>query len=225
MVVIPAGEFIMGGREINYSEYKDRELPLHRVKVSQFAMGKTPVTQAQWKAVMGNNPSNFQGAGCEQCPVESVSWDDVQEYISKLNALTGQRYRLPSEAEWEYACRAGSKGEWCFGDDESQLSDYAWYAKNSESKTHPVGQKRPNAFGLYDMHGNVWEWVQDSWNPNYLGAPTDGSAWTTGDGGQRVSRGGSWDDNAINARSAVRYGLVSTVRNDNLGFRLARMLP
>ena len=215
MVVIPAGEFIMGGNGF------DREQPIHRVKIPQFAIGKAPVTQAQWKALMGNNPSHFQGDGNDNCPVEQVSWDDTQQYIAKLNALTGQKYRLPSEAEWEYACRAGSTGEWCFGDDESQLTHYAWYQDNSDGKTHPVGQKRPNAFGLYDVHGNVWEWVQDCWNENYHGAPTDGSAWLTGDCRQRVVRGGSWfndvggfSPSVIDGNTALPLTLYQIIRRN-----------
>lgn len=219
MVVIPAGEFVMGG-----NGYPD-EQPIHRVKVPQFAIGKTMVTQAQWKAVMGNNPSYFQDTDTENCPLESVNWDDIQEFITKLNTLTGKKYRLPSEAEWEYACRAGSTGKWCFGDDEAQLIHYAWNKNNSDSKSHPVEQKRPNAFGLYDMHGNVWEWLQDCWHENYEGAPTDGSAWTTGDGGLRVVRGGSWNSGVVSSRVANRLRIVSTCRLYFYGFRLARMLP
>jgi len=219
MVVIPEGEFVMGG-----NGYPD-EQPIHRVKVPQFAIGKTMVTQAQWKAVMGNNPSYFQDAGTENCPLESVNWDDIQEFITKLNTLTGKKYRLPSEAEWEYACRAGSTGKWCFGDDEAQLTHYAWNKNNSDSKSHPVEQKRPNAFGLYDMHGNVWEWLQDYWHENYEGAPTDGSAWTTGTSGLRVVRGGSWNSSVSSSRASNRLKIVSTCRLYFYGFRLARMLP
>ena len=133
-------------------------------------MGKYPVTQKQWKKVMGNNPSNFKG---EDRPVESVSWEDVQEFVKKLNEKEGtDKYRLPSEAEWEYACRAGTQTRYSFGDDESKLNEYAWYDKNSGSETHPVGQKKPNSWDLYDMHGNVWEWVQDRWHDKYKGAPS-----------------------------------------------------
>jgi formylglycine-generating enzyme required for sulfatase activity len=219
MVVIPAGEFVMGGKKYNH------ELPHHRVKVSQFAIGSTPVTQSQWQAVMGNNPSRFQGEGTANCPVECVSWDDVQEYIDKLNILTCMKYRLPSEAEWEYACRAGSTGMWCFGDDEAQLTHYAWYDENSDKKTHPVGQKRANAFNLYDMHGNVLEWVQDCWNYTYEGAPTDGSAWTMGDCEMRVLRGGSWFELAFHTRSASRIWYDTADRESSFGFRLAKTLP
>ena len=133
-------------------------------------MGRYEVTQAQWQAVMGNNPSNFKG--CDQCPVETVSWDDAQEFIRKLNAQNdGYKYRLPSEAEWEYACRAGTTGDYA-----GNLDEMAWYGKNSGGKTHSVGQKQANGLGLYDMHGNVWEWVEDRYHHNYNRAPTDGSA-------------------------------------------------
>jgi formylglycine-generating enzyme required for sulfatase activity len=155
-----------------------------------FYMQTTQVTQAQWKAVMGNNPSGFKDCG-DDCPVENVSWNDAQEFIKRLNEKEGKPYRLPTEGEWEYACRAGSTSQFCFGDDESLLSEYAWYINNSDNRTHPVGTKKPNAWGLYDMHGNVWEWVQD-WYGNYpSGSVTDPVGPERG--GDRVDRGGSWD--------------------------------
>ncbi len=218
MVVIPSGTFTMGN-----NDYND-EKPPHNVTIRNFAMGIYEVTQGQWKAVMGNNPSSFSSCG-DTCPVEAVSWDDIQQYIQKLNAKSGQQYRLPSEAEWEYAARAGSTDKWSFGSDESQLGEYAWYATNSYSSTHGVGQKKPNAFGLYDMSGNVWEWTQDCWDNSYSGASSDGSAWTTGTCGQRVLRGGSWINLASYTRAAVRVGYVTSNRNDFLGFRLARIAP
>jgi formylglycine-generating enzyme required for sulfatase activity len=166
MIAIPSGEFMMGGSQPN-------EQPIHKVKLKAFLMGKYPVTQKQWQAIMGNNPSKFPRA---DSPVEQVSWKDAQEFCQKLSQKTGKKYRLPSEAEWEYACRAGSKTEYYFGDDAKQLGDYAWYNENSNQKTHVVGQKKSNAWGLYDMHGNVWEWCEDIWHGDYEGAPTDGSA-------------------------------------------------
>ncbi len=219
LVVIPSGTFTMGSNDGDADE-----TPPHSVSSKSFAIGKYEVTQGQWKAVMGGNPSWFKECG-DNCPVEKVSWDDIQQYIQMLNAKSGQRYRLPSEAEWEHAARAGSTSKWSFGSEESQLGEYAWYRANSNSSTHGVGQKKPNAFGLYDMHGNVWEWVQDCGNDNYSGAPYDGSAWTSGTCGQRVLRGGSWDNVASDTRAAVRYRDVTTLRFNFLGFRLARTAP
>jgi formylglycine-generating enzyme required for sulfatase activity len=198
--------------------------PKHAVHITSFAMGKYPVTQGQWKKVMGSNPSYFSSGG-DQCPVEKVSWDDAQAFIQKLNQQTGHSYRLPSEAEWEYACRAGSTGKWCFGDDEDQLKHYAWYEDNSGGKTHPVGEKKANAFGLHDMHGNVWEWCEDEWHDNYQGAPSDGRAWVDGKGSERLLRGGARDSGAGSARSAQRLNNRPDGHFINLGFRLARTVP
>ena len=204
------------------SDKNTDEKPPHTVYIRSFLMGRTEVTQKQWLEVMGSNPSSFSACGLE-CPVENVSWDEVQQFISKLNQKTGQKYRLPSEAEWEYAARAGTTMDWSFGNDESKLGDYAWYSGNSRSKTQAVGQKRPNAFGLFDMHGNVWEWPQDCWHENYAGAPTDGSAWTTGcRGNYRMLRGGSWDSLPAFLRSAIRFRNILDLRYGNIGFRLAR---
>jgi formylglycine-generating enzyme required for sulfatase activity len=218
MIEIPSGSFLMGS-----DEYRD-ELPVHPVAVGSFEMGKYPVTQKQWQVVMGDNPSYFKGAG-EDCPVEQVSWDDAQEFIKALNALTGQEYRLPTEAEWEYACRAGSTGKWCFGDDESELGQYAWHRKNSDNKTHPVGKKKPNAFGLHDLHGNVWEWCQDGWHNSYKGAPVDAREWVgDSDDKYRVLRGGSWINVPQNLRAAYRFFSDPAVRDESYGFRLARTI-
>ncbi|MGB3460215.1 MAG: SUMF1/EgtB/PvdO family nonheme iron enzyme [Halobacteriota archaeon] len=213
--LIPAGKFYMGSEEF------DDEKPVHKEKVNNpFYLGTYPVTQAEWKAVMGDKPSAFKG---DNRPVEQVSWDDVQGFIKKLNEKEGtDKYRLPSEAEWEYACRAGTTTRYSFGDDESELDDYAWYDKNSDTETHPVGHKKPNPWGLYDMHGNVWEWVQDEWHNSYDGAPTDGSAWENGDGADRVIRGGGWDGSAGDCRSAIRDRLDLRDRDYALGFRLLR---
>ena len=218
MVVIPYGSFYMGSKK------NSDENPQHMVYIKSFLMGKTEVTQKQWRDVMGSNPSRFDACGPE-CPVESVEWYEVQQFITKLNQKTGQKYRLPNEAEWEYAARAETTAEWSFGNDESKLGNYAWYGGNSGSKTQAVGQKLPNAFGLYDMHGNVWEWTQDCWHENYAGAPTDGSAWTTGcRGNYRVRRGGSWTDDPAILRSASRDWILPDFRSIYLGFRLARDL-
>ena len=214
MVVIPAGSFVMG------SENNADEEPPHTVHIRSFLMGRTEVTQKQWRDVMGSNPSRFAACGPE-CPVESVGWDEVQQFISKLNQKTGQKYRLPSEAEWEYAASAGTTAEWSHGNNESKLGNYAWYGGNSGRKMQAVGQKRPNAFGLYDMHGNVWEWTQDCWHDNYSGAPIDGSAWTIGcTNRNRVLRGGSWYGNPADLRSAIRHWSYPVVRSYGYGFRL-----
>jgi formylglycine-generating enzyme required for sulfatase activity len=168
---------------------------------------------------MGNNPSHFKG---DDLPVEQVSWNEVQDFIRKLNEKEGtDKYRLPSEAEWEYACRAGTTTRYSFGDSESKLGDYAWYRENSGGKmTHPVGKKKPNPWGLYDMDGNVWEWTQDTWYRDYDGAPTDGSAWESAYFPLRVRRGGSWDSIAGSCRSASRGNNVPSRRNCFIGFRL-----
>jgi formylglycine-generating enzyme required for sulfatase activity len=230
-VLIPAGEFDMGSP----SDEEGRhywEGPLHHVTIEDpFYMGKYEVTQAQWCAIMGDNPSNF--AGDDDRPVECVSWDDVQDFIRKLNEKEGtDKYRLPSEAEWEYACRAGTSTRYSFGDDDdyANFGDYAWYYSNSGSQTHPVGQKKPNPWGLYDMHGNVLEWVQDCRHSDYIGAPADGSAWIVAceyDYGSpytiRVIRGGSWCGDGVEfCRSASRRFGDPHVRSLNLGFRLLR---
>ena len=216
MVQIPPGSFTMG------SDKNGDEKPPHTVYIRSFLMGRTEVTQKQWLDVMGSNPSHFAACGPE-CPVENISWDNVQQFISKLNQKTGQNYRLPSEAEWEYAARAGTTTDWSFGNDESKPGNYAWYGGNSGSKTQAVGQKLPNAFGLYDIHGNVWEWIQDCWHGNYSGAPTDASAWTTGCSDKtRVLRGGSWLIYSANLRSAYRGRGNPVNRYYDNGFRLAR---
>ena len=195
------------------------EQPQHQVSIKSFSMGKYEVTQEQWYAVMGNLPSNFKG---RTLPVEQVSWDDAQAFVRKLSEKTGKNYRLPSEAEWEYAARAGSQTNFYFGDSENELGRYAWFGSNSGNTTHPVGEKLPNAFGLYDMLGNVWEWTADCWNRNYNGAPNDGGAWASGDCGRRVLRGGAWGSDPQSLRSAYRNNNYPTFRNSNSGFRLAR---
>lgn len=216
---IPAGKFTMGSPE-NEKEWSDNERPQHLVTITRpFYLGMYEVTQAQWKVVMGNNPSKFRGCG-DDCPGERVSWGDVQEFINKLNQIEGlNKYRLPTEAEWEYACRAGSNTRFGFGDDEAVLGQYAWYDRIEES-THPVGQKRPNAWGLYDMHGNVMEWCQD-WYGDYPSA-SETDPIGPSSGGYRVIRGGSWKSLPGITRSAFRRGALPASRGSRLGFRLAR---
>ncbi len=222
LVWIPKGAFLMGSPEDEQGRW-DSEGPQHEVTLRRgFWLGKYPVTQAQWKAVMGNNPSNFTGDG--RLPVEQVSWEYCQEFITKLNARLEGAFRLPSEAEWEYACRAGTQTRFYWGDDpdETIIKDYAWYYGNSGHRTHPVGEKLPNAWGLYDMSGNVWEWCEDDWHNPYEGAPDDGSAWVDiPRGSDRVGRGGGWDYDPRICRSACRFGGTPGNRIDCLGFRLA----
>jgi formylglycine-generating enzyme required for sulfatase activity len=227
--LIPAGSFMMGGNSYSYRQYKV-------TLTSDFYLGRHPVTQWQWEMVMGSNPSRFKGA---DRPVDTVSWEDVQQYMQKLNELAGEtRYRLPTEAEWEYACRAGSNGEYCFGDDASMLDEYAWYNNNSSNQTHPVCLKRPNSWGLYDMHGNVWEWVQDWYDDYPRGSVTDPQGPSSGkiliridpddparvsSGPRHVYRGGSWHQFAPCCRSSFRrYHLLPDERTIALGFRILR---
>jgi formylglycine-generating enzyme required for sulfatase activity len=223
MVKIPAGSFLMGSPN-NDGSYSDREKPQHQVNLREFYLGKYPLTQEQYRAIMGNNPSEFRDN--PKNPVEKVSWDDAQAFCQQLNQKTGKNYRLPSEAEWEYACRAGSQTRYYFGDDEKQLSEYAWYRENSNSKTHPVGQKKPNNWELHDMSGNVWEWCEDDWHQNHENAPKDGSSWNdfSSQTNPKLLRGGSWHNDLRNCRSANRgRGNVVSSYYD-IGFRLALFL-
>jgi formylglycine-generating enzyme required for sulfatase activity len=235
-VPIPAGEFLMGtaAEEVDsiarryhlQREWVEREVPCHEVRISQpFDLGKYPVTQAQWEAVMGNNPSAFTGDPTR--PVEKVSWEDVQRFIEQLNArdrTAGETYRLPTEAEWEYAARAGTTTAYSFGDDPAQLGAYAWYDENSGNTTHPVGQKQPNPWGLYDMHGNVWEWVQDWYDEAYYSQSPTTDPQGPDTGSRRVFRGGGWYDGAGICRSAYRRYAEPGFRDDDLGFRLLRQV-
>ncbi|MCK5232119.1 MAG: formylglycine-generating enzyme family protein [Desulfobulbaceae bacterium] len=220
--LILAGTFTMGSG-INDNSLPNNEKPDHAVTISKpFYLGTYPVTQHEWKAVMGMDPSGFEG---NDLPIQRVSWNDVQEFVTKLNEMEGtNKYRLPSEAEWEYACRAGTSSQYSFDDDVSTLGEYVWYGDNSDTKPHSVGRKKPNPWGLYDMHGNVWEWVQDKWHGNYNGAPDDGSAWEDEDGSHRVYRGGCWYFSAMDCRSASRNHFVPDDAYHSLGFRLLREL-
>lgn len=222
LVSVPAGEFQMGS-----DDGSSDEKPVHRVKLDGFEIGATPVTQALYEAVMGTNPSYFHGSKYKNAgdrPVEGVSWDDAMVFCERLTQLgkeSGWVFTLPSEAQWEYACRAGSTGKYCFGDEEEKLKDHAWYSENSGGETHPVRKKRANDFGLYDMHGNVWEWVQDDWHTNYERATEDGSAWVDSPRGTfRVFRGGYWGSYARSCRSAYRYFSSPDYRFHDVGFRV-----
>jgi len=214
MVVIPAGRFQMGS-----TTGRSDELPVRTVTVPSFSIGKFEVTQREWQAIMGSNPSAFKG---DTLPVVNVSWNDAQIFVQRLSARTGKRYRLPSEAEWEYAARAGSNGDYSFGNDQSQLGQHAWFNGNSGRQTRPVGQKLANGFGLHDVHGNVWEWVQDCWNASYAGAPTDGSASERGDCSRRLLRGGCWGNDPESARAASRCRYDAAHQFFYIGFRVAR---
>ena len=217
-VSIPSGSFEMG------SSVYSPERPVHTVYIDEFEMMTTEVTQGMWEEVMGSNPSHDKGVGSDY-PVYYVSWNDCQEFIDRMNDIDpGHTYRLPSESEWEYGCRAGTTTRFYWGDDpdETEIDEYAWWGGNSGSSTHPVAQKQPNAWGLYDMSGNVWEWCEDKWHSNYDGAPTNGSAYTRS-GSSRVRRGGSWYNYfARYCRSAYRYYLSPGYRDYYLGFRLSR---
>jgi formylglycine-generating enzyme required for sulfatase activity len=216
-VLIPSGTFMMGSP--TSEKDRDDDETQHQVTISKsFYLGKYEVTQAEWEKVMGSNPSYFKG--CPRCPVENVSWEDVQDFIRKLNTKGEGRYRLPTEAEWEYAARAGSTARYSYGDGEGSLGNYAWYSANSGSKTHEVGTKQPNEWGLYDMHGNVWEWCGDWYGAYSSSAQIDPTGATSGS--YRVIRGGSWNYVAVNLRSANRYSNSPSFRSYNLGFRVVR---
>jgi formylglycine-generating enzyme required for sulfatase activity len=228
MIVIPAGEFIMGSPANEKGRFHGED-PQHRVVFRMpFAVSKFEVTFDQWDACFtmgGCTQVSDGGFGRGTRPVINVTWNEAREYANWFSQMTGQTYRLLSEAEWEYAARADTTGPYSFGDDEAALDEHAWYSANSGGKTHPVGKKKPNAFGLHDMHGNVWEWVNDYQHETYDGAPDDGTPWMRdGDVSRHVLRGGSWGDDPRNHRAANRYRITADSRVDNIGFRLARAL-
>ena len=215
MKLIPAGEFDMG--DVGDEE----EEPVHRVKLTRpFYLGIYPVTQAQYQAVMGEDPSDFKGS---DRPVEMVSWNDARKFCKKLSQQLAQAFSLPTEAQWEYACRAGTTTDYCFGDDEGDLSDYAWYEDNSDDGTHPVGRKSETSFGLYDMHGTVWEWCHDRYGSYSSGPQTDPVG--PGTGSDRVRRGGGWYGYASDCRVAIRGSIPPTYAGDDLGFRVVLSSP
>ena len=215
MVWVDGGTFRMGATSEQGSEISD-EKPVHSVTLSGYYIGKTEVTQALWQAVMGSNPSYFEG---DDLPVEQVSWDDCQEFIRKLNSLTGQNFRLPTEAEWEFACRGGNNSRGYKYSGSNYIDNVAWYDGNSGDKTHPVATKSPNELGIYDMSGNVWEWCADWYGDYSSGRQTNPKG--PYDGSRRVGRGGSWFIGARGCRSSDRYFDHPTVRYLNLGLRLA----
>jgi formylglycine-generating enzyme required for sulfatase activity len=220
MVAIPGGRFQMGSNEY------DREKPIHPVTIEPFFMGKYPVTQAQYEAIVGTNPSEFKGV---QRPVEQVFWKEAVEFCTQLSQKTGKPYRLPSEAEWEYACRAGTTTPFYCGDTiTTDLANYDGNYTHGEApkgiyrkQTTDVGSFPANPFGLYDMHGNVWEWCADHWHGNYEAAPSDGSSWTTNKNSEnRVLRGGSWNFNPSSCRAAYRFSFSPAFRFSYVGFRV-----
>jgi len=229
MVVIPAGSFAMGS-----DKHESEERPVHQVTIARsYAIGKTELTQRQWNAVMDRNPSKF--SDCAECPIEMVTWNDAQDFVKRLSEKTGKTYRLPSEAEWEYACRAGGRHLYCGSDD---VGAVAWYSKNinfdtigafestGNVRTRPVAGKQANAWGLHDMSGNVFEWTQDCWNDNYSGAPGDGSAWITGECNSRVTRGGARYNRDVYVRATFRLKFESSYRDyPTVGFRPVRNIP
>ncbi|MFM6868557.1 MAG: formylglycine-generating enzyme family protein [Dolichospermum sp.] len=232
MIAIPGGTFVMGSSK-NEEGSKGEERPQHEVTIKSFLMGKYPITQAQWRAVaelpqvnqeLQPNPSRFKGANR---PVEQVSWYEAVEFCARLSNYTNKVYRLPTEAEWEYACRAGTTTPFHFGEtittDLANYCGYYTYGDGSKGqyreKTTDVGSFPPNPFVLHDMHGNVWEWCQDDWHENYINAPDDGSAWISLSN-IKVLRGGSWFSHADYCRSASRYYFVADFDNINIGFRV-----
>ena len=240
MVEVPGGTVIMG--ILNGKNWRIRVSPEHKLTLSPFRLGRHEVTFAQWDACVadggcGGYRPDDAGWGRGRRPVINVSWDDAQAYIRWLNAVTGDTYRLPTEAEWEYAARSGSKMEYHFGGDDSELCSYANHADLSTdydwrntacsdgvgAETAEVGRYLPNKFGLHDMHGNVWEWVEDCWHRFYLGVTMgDGTRTTCEDAGQRVRRGGSWGNLPLHLRSRYRSRLPRSYRHNHVGFRLAQ---
>ncbi len=216
MVAVEGGTFTMGATSEQGGDAYSDEKPAHKVTVSSFHIGQTEVTQELWEAVMGSNPSDFKGSNR---PVEQVSWNDCQEFISRLNAKTGKTFRLPTEAEWEYAARGGSRSRGYKYSGSDNIYDVAWYNDNSGSTTHPVAIKRPNELGLYDMSGNVWEWCSDWYGAYSSSAQSNPTGSSTGS--LRVYRGGGWDNNARNCRVSNRSRSSLDVRGINLGLRLA----
>ena len=216
MVYVEGGTFTMGATPEQGSDAYDAEKPAHQVTLSSFSIGKYEVTQEEWQAVMGSNPSYFKGA---KRPVETVSWNDCQEFIRKLNQMTGMRFRLPTEAEWEYAARGGNRSQGYKYSGSDNLGSVAWYSDNSGNETHPVGQKSPNELGLYDMIGNVWECCQDWYGRYSSGSQTNPTGPSSGS--YRVYRGGSWAYFARYCRFSSRNSIMPSLCDGSIGLRLA----
>ena len=215
MVYVSGGTFTMGGTSEQGSDAYDNEKPTHNVTLSSYYICKYEVTQALWRVVMGSAPSYFKG---DNLPVEQVSWDDCQTFINRLNSYTGRNFRLPTEAEWEFAARGGNYSHHYKYSGSNYIGDVAWYGDNSDSRTHPVGTKQPNELGLYDMSGNVWEWCSD-WYGSYS-SYSQSNPTGPNSGSDRVERGGSWIDLTCNSRSSSRFKLAPGNRGGFLGLRL-----
>ena len=220
MVIVPAGRFMMGSGSPSAPDY---EKPQHLVTIDRpFAIGKYEITQAEWTAMMMMNLSGYEGA---KRPVDGPTWREAQEFVRRLSMKTGKQYRLPTEAEWEYAARGGTATEFLAGNIPTGLEQYAWFAQNANKETHPVGEKQANGFGLYDVFGNVYEWTQDCYNDHHRNAPIDGRPATGSAACARVVKGGSYFSGPENLRSADR-GRFSADKGDvTLGFRVARSVP
>jgi formylglycine-generating enzyme required for sulfatase activity len=219
LVRIRAGTFMMGS-----DSGRDDETPVHSVTISRdFYIGRYQVTRTQWQAVMGSDPSSL--SGCGDCPVANVSWDEVVTFCDTVATMTGYDLRLPTEAEWEYACRAGTTTEYSFGDDGARLGDYGWYIDNSDSRTHEVGGKLPNPWGLYDMHGNVLEWCSDWYSSTYYSSSPGSDPTGPEAGSDRVERGGQWGSSPGSCRSANRSRSSPDLGSTKVGFRCALGTP
>lgn len=218
MVFVEGGSFMMGCTPEQGSDCQDDEKPLHLVTLNSFYIGKYEVTQGQWRAVMETNPSFHKN--CENCPVEQVSWNDVQEFLQKLNQLTGKTYRLPTEAEWEYAARGGQQSRGYKYSGSNDIGAVAWYDGNSGDKIHPVGQKSPNELGINDMTGNIWEWCSDWYAYDYYSGSPSSNPQGPSTGSFRVLRGGVWYNAAAGCRVADRYGRSPWYRYHSYGFRV-----
>ena len=216
MMRVEGGTFTMGATSEQGSDVYNDEKPAHQVTLSTYHIGETEVTQELWRAVMGSNPSVFKGA---QRPVEQVSWNDCIQFIKRLNGLTGRQFRLPTEAEWEFAARGGNKSQGYKYAGSNSLMSVAWYGDNSGSKTHNVKMKSPNELGLYDMSGNVWEWCQDRFGRYSSSSQTNPTGASSGS--HRVRRGGSWFNQIRLCRVSYRYGFTPNYRNNHIGLRLA----
>jgi formylglycine-generating enzyme required for sulfatase activity len=232
LVLIPAGEFLMGSPDTD-NDAKADEKPQHRVRITRpFYLGATEVTQGQYQSITGESPSNYKGS--DDLPVQQVSWNDAIAFCNRLSEREdlkpyyqfdgraqpgGDGYRLPTEAEWEYACRAGTTTRFSLGD----VGAYAWFNGNSVHQPHPVGQKRPNGWGLFDMHGNVWEWCGDGYDEKYYASSPGADPLGPSQAADRVIRGGSWICDPLYCRAATRYGYTPGYRDYDLGFRLVRV--